>query len=148
MVDIIKNKEELNNILLGQIKSWWGDVITLDILTRLIGIYNIYMKDDMETNQIIRTVKELFRKNIDNPTELSKLIDEYLIPKELERKINAEISTPYNLRQKMLEKIPNEFWKTTKTVFEPCCGKGGFVLDIINKFMDGMKNSILNKTER
>jgi hypothetical protein len=31
------------------------------------------MKDDKETNQIIRTVKELFMKNIKNNRELSNL---------------------------------------------------------------------------
>ena len=38
-----------------------------------------YMKDDKETNQIIRTIKELFTKNIKNNRELSILIDKYLI---------------------------------------------------------------------
>ena len=41
---------------------------------------------------------------------ISKLIDEYLIPQELEKKKNAEISTPYKLRQEMLEKMPKDFW--------------------------------------
>ena len=70
---------------------------------------NVYMKDDKETNQIIRTVKELFMKNIKNNRELSNLIDKYLIPQELEKKSNAEVSTPFKLRQEMLDKIPVEF---------------------------------------
>ena len=44
------------------------------------------MKDDKETNQIIRTVKELFMKNINNSKQLGELIDKYLIPQELEKK--------------------------------------------------------------
>jgi len=43
------------------------------------------MKDDKETNKIIRTIKELFMKNIKNNRELSILIDKYLIPQELEK---------------------------------------------------------------
>jgi hypothetical protein len=50
------------------------------------------------TNQLIRTVKELFIKNKNNMKELSKLIDEYLIPQDLEKKTNAEVSTPYKTR--------------------------------------------------
>jgi len=42
------------------------------------------MKNDKETNQIIRTVKEIFSKNINNNKELSVLIDKYFIPQELE----------------------------------------------------------------
>ena len=100
------------------------------------------MKDDKKTNQIIRTVKELFMKNIKNNRELSNLIDKYLIPQELEKKNNAEVSTPFKLRQEMLDEIPVDFWKSTKKVFEPCAGKGGFIVDIIDRFMNGLKETI------
>jgi len=86
------------------------------------------MKNDKEKNQIIRTVKELFMKNIHNNRELSNLIDKYLIPQELETKSNTEMSTPFTLRQEMLNTIPVEFWTSTKTMFEPCAGKGGFMI--------------------
>lgn len=100
------------------------------------------MKDDKETNQIIRTVKELFMKNIKNNRELSKLIDKYLIPQELEKKSNAEVSTPFKLRQEMLDKMHVEFWTSIKKVFEPCAGKGGFIIDIIDRFMNGLEEAI------
>jgi type I restriction-modification system DNA methylase subunit len=67
------------------------------------------------------------------------LIDKYLIPQELEKKSNAEVSTPFKLRQGMLDKIPLEFWTSIKKVFEPCAGKGGFIVDIIDRFMEGLK---------
>jgi hypothetical protein len=41
------------------------------------------MTNDKETNQIIRTIKEIFMKNITNMKELSSLIDKYFIPQEL-----------------------------------------------------------------
>jgi len=106
------------------------------------------MKDDKETNQIIRTVKELFMKNTSNSKQLSQLIDKYLIPKELEKKNNAEVSTPFKLRQEMLDKIPVEFWSSIKKVFEPCAGKGGFIVDIIDRFMNGLKDTIPDEKER
>ena len=62
-----------------------------------------------------------------------------IIPSQNERKNNAEFSTPYELRNEMLDKIPKDFWTTPKKVFEPCCGKGGFVIDVIRRFMDGLK---------
>ncbi len=103
---------------------------------------------DKETNQIIRTVKEIFSKNINNNKELSVLIDKYFIPQELEKKSNAEVSTPFKLRQEMLDKMPIEFWTTPKKVFEPCSGKGGFVIDIIDRFMIGLKETIPDEKER
>ena len=83
--------------------------------------------------------------NIKNNTKISKLIDKYLIPKELEKKSNAEVSTPYKLRNEMLDKIPLEFWTKKRKVFEPCSGKGGFIIDIIDRFMNGLKYQYKDK---
>jgi len=77
-------------------------------------------------------------------TEKSQLVDKYLIPQELEKKKNAEVSTPYKLRQEMIDTIPVEFWSKKQKVFEPCSGKGGFLIDIIDKFL---KHSTLSYKE-
>jgi hypothetical protein len=64
---------------------------------------------------------------------LHNKVDE-TIPSKYESKNNAEYTTPYKLRCEMIDKIPDDFWKTPKKVLEPCCGKGGFVISIIEKF--------------
>ena len=148
MFKLIENDRYVYNILIDQTKSWWGKSIDSNILKKFVNIYLKYVKDDKETNQIIRTVKELFVKNINNSKQLSELIDKYLIPQELEKKSNAEVSTPFKLRQEMLDKIPIEFWRSIKKVFEPCAGKGGFIIDIIDRFMNGLKDTISNEKER
>lgn len=143
MFKFIETNEYVYNILIDQTKSWWGKSIDAIILKKFTQIYMKYMMDDKETTQIIRTVKEIFVKNIKNNRELSKLIDTYLIPQELEKKSNAEVSTPFKLREEMLDKMPSEFWKSpTHMVFEPCAGKGGFLIDIIDRFMIGLKEAI------
>jgi len=48
----------------------------------------------------------------------------------------------------MLDKIPVKFWTSIKKVFEPCAGKGGFIVDIIDKFMIGLEEAIPDKKER
>ena len=99
-----------------------------------------------ETKDII---KELFVKNLEiYPSEISKLIDNKLIPNDVEKKQNAEVSTPNSLRQEMLDKIPIEFWSKKRKVFEPCAGKGGFLIDIIGRFMNGLKDEIKDPKER
>lgn len=138
MFNFIQSNEYCYNILIDQTKSWWGVNLNTNVLKLFINIYIKYVKNDKETNQIIRTIKELFMKNVNNSNELSKLIDKYLIPQEIEKKDNAEVSTPYKLRQEMLDKIPEDFWKEKHTVFEPCSGKGGFLIDIVNRFMKGL----------
>jgi len=148
MFNLIENDEYVYNILIDQTKSWWGKSIDSKIIKKFINVYMKYMKDDKETNQIIRTVKELFMKNISNSKQLSELIDKYLIPQELEKKSNAEVSTPFKLRHEMLDKIPIDFWKSIKKVFEPCVGKGGFIVDIIDKFMNGLKDVITDEKDR
>ena len=148
MFKLIENNEYVYNILIDQTKSWWGKSIDSKIIKKFINVYMKYMKDDKETNQIIRTVKELFMKNIKNNRELSNLIDKYLIPQELEKKNNAEVSTPFKLRQEMLDKIPKKFWNKLQKVFEPCAGKGGFIVDIIYRFMNGLKEAIPDEKER
>ena len=139
MIEVIENDKHLFDVFVNQIKTWWGKLIDIKIF---VDIYIKYMKVDKETTQVIRTVKELFMKNIKNTRKLSILIDKYLIPTERERKENGEVTSPFVLRLPMLDKIPVDFWKTPKKVFEPCSGKGGFILDIIDKFMDGLKESI------
>jgi len=135
-------------ILIDQTRQWWGNLIDSVIFKKLINIYVKHMVDDQETNQIIRTIKELFMKNITNMKELSSLIDKYFIPQELEKKINAEVSTPHKLRQEMLDKIPLKFWKSPRRVFEPCAGKGGFLIDIIDRFMIGLSSMISDEKIR
>ena len=107
-----------------------------------INILTKHLKDDKAVSQIIQTIKASFIKNIQNSRELSSLIDEYLIPQELEKKSNAEVSTPFRLRQEMMDKVPIDFWKSIQKVFEPCSGKGGFLLDIIDRFMIGLHDMI------
>jgi len=103
------------------------------------------MKDEKETNEIIKTVKELLMKE---KGELSNEIDKCFIPQKHEKKTNAEISTPSKLRKEMLDKIPVEFWTSKKRVFEPCCGKGGFIIDIIDRFMTGLAEVIHDPKQR
>ena len=145
---LIQSDKNKHLILINQIRTWWGKNINNKQIELLIKIFIDYMNNDKETEQLIRTIKELFCKNINNRKELSKVIDKYLIPLELEKNSNAEVSTPFKLRQEMLDKIPVEFWKSIKKVFEPCSGKGGFLIDIIDRFMIGLKETIPDEKER
>ena len=148
MYNYINEQPYIYDILIDQTKSWWGDKIDAPIIKKFIQIYTKYLKDDKETNQIIRTVKELFVKNINNQDEMSNLIDQYLIPTELEKRGSAEVSTPHILRIEMMDSIPDEFWTLPRKVFEPCSGKGGFLINIINKFMIGLNGLIPDDKER
>jgi len=130
----IKDNNELYDILLNQFKIWWEKDIKMDEFDKLNEIFNKYLSLDGDINNIVEVIKDIFVQAKDNTDELSKLVDKYLIPQELEKKKNAEVSTPYKLRNEMLDKVPEDFWKSPKKVFEPCSGKGGFLVDIVNRF--------------
>lgn len=148
MFAVMDSDDRLRNILLEQLKSWWGKDVGIDVFRKIVDIYTKYVAGDTGTNQIIRVVKELFVKNVGNAKQLSGLIDTYFVPQEMEKKKNAEVSTPRKLRQEMLDRMPAEFWTSPKRVLEPCAGKGGFVIDIVDRFMDGMKELISCEKER
>lgn len=164
--DYINNNEELKNIFINQLSICWNinTVNKSTIIEKFIDLYNLRLKNITEFNNIIEMIKELFVHSIENQKELSKLIDEYLKPQIIERKENAEISTPYFLRQEMLNTLSNDLWKakqitigrgrTKRTkielpkIFEPCSGKGGFIIDIIDRLMDGLKETYKDPKQR
>jgi type I restriction-modification system DNA methylase subunit len=64
-----------------------------------------------------------------------------------ERKNLAEIPTPPALKKEMLDTIPEGFWTRKQLALEPCCGKGGFLVDLVDRFMTGLVD-IEDKEER
>jgi len=149
MFEYVKMHVELYIILVKQIVTWWGDIEdTEEIINFIQKIYLNYLESDEELRQNVTLIKELFIMNVNKSKELSTLIDKYLIPQDVEKKKNAEVSTPCKLRCEMLDKIPIEFWTTIKKVFEPCAGKGGFIIDIIDRFMNGLRELIPDEKER
>ena len=148
MFFLVDTNEKTKSILIEQVRVWWGKGVSSEDVEGLLRIFSRYLEKDKGTTMLIRQVKELFCKNIKNSRELSKIIDKYLIPQENEKKKNAEVSTPHPLRQEMLDKIPEEFWTQKKKVLEPCCGKGGFLMDIVERFMEGLKEQYPDEKER
>ena len=136
IIDYINENEYLIDIIEETINTWCNK------------LYDSYFKFDKKFNLIIIEIKEIFKLNLYNKNELSKSIDKYLVPHINEKKQNAEVSTPSVLRKEMIDIIPPDFWTTPKKVFEPCCGKCGFLIDIIDKFMYGLKEIIKDDEER
>ena len=147
MIELINENKYLKEIIEDTITTWCNKK-NKEILETFKLLYDKYYINNEKFNNIVKEIRDIFKYNLNNKNELSKSIDKYLIPHENEKKQNAEISTPASLRKEMIDKIPDEFWKTPKKVFEPCSGKGGFLLDIVDKFMNGLKELIENEEER
>jgi hypothetical protein len=111
----------------------------------------IIIKNIMNTiidnnSEIVNNIREIYK--IASADKIRELIEKHFIPTNDEKKQNAEVPTPVKLVDEMLNAVPVEYWKTPRKVFEPCCGKGNFVLGIFDKFYTGLEELYPDKIER
>ena len=99
-----------------------------------------------KNEEIVNSIREIY--GIASADKLRSLIEKHFIPTNDERKKNAEVPTPVKLVDDMLDRIPLGFWKTIQKVFEPCCGKGNFVLGIFDRFYKGLEETYPDEIER
>ena len=109
----------------------------------IVNIMNNIIDDNAE---IVNNIREIY--SIAPANKLRELIEKHFVPTKDEKNDNAEVPTPVTLVNVMLQMIPDEFWKTPKRVFEPCCGKGNFVLGIFDKFYKGLEELYPDEIER
>ena len=109
----------------------------------IVNIMNHIIDNNAE---IVNNIREIY--SIAPANKLRDLIAKHFIPTIDEKKNNAEIPTPVKLVDEMLNTIPVDFWKTPKKVFEPCCGKGNFILGIFDRFYKGLEEMYPDEIER
>ena len=104
------------------------------------------MKTIIENNlEIVNSIREIYRSDF---IMVRKMIEKHFIPSNEEKKNNAEIPTPVVLVEEMLDKVPVDYWSsTTNKTFEPCCGKGNFVLGVVDRMLKGLEH-IEDKKDR
>ena len=110
------------------------------------NLYNSIIRIIENNNEIINNIREIYRTA--PADKIHQLIAKHFIPSIEEKKNNAEIPTPLELVNEMLSKILQDFWKTPKLVFEPCCGKGNFVMKIFENFYIGLSELYPDENER
>ena len=110
------------------------------------NLYNSIIRIMENNNEIINNIREIYRTAPAN--KIHELIAKHFIPSIEERKNYAEIPTSLELVNEMLNKILEIFWSSPKQVFEPCCGKGNFVMKIFEKFYNGLSELYPDKSER
>lgn len=141
LLDIIKTKKE-KDILLKKINDNFK--ISENYLNKIINKYIEEMTS--ESNEyILDEIFEIYARS--SPEELRKVIEKHFIPSDEQRKKNAEIPTPVELVDDMLNKIPDEYFTSENKTLEPCCGKGNFVLAIFERYFEGLSH-IENEIER
>jgi hypothetical protein len=144
---VIRNISK-KDIVISLLQGIWGKKITEKTIEIFKKAYTEELQKNNTLTENIRYLKERFIAVKDNPRTLYQVIEEFLIPHEIERKNNAEISTPEQLRKKMIDTIPIKLWTTKIRVFEPCCGKGGFVIDLFERFMLNLSDKFPDEQKR
>ena len=139
---IIKTTEFYNKLLLKKINDNFK--ISENYLNKIIDKYIEDMTSELN-EYILNEIFEIYARS--SPEELRKVIEKHFIPSDEQRKKNAEIPTPVELVDEMLDKIPKEFWNKIHKTLEPCCGKGNFVLAIFERYFNGLSH-IENEIER
>jgi site-specific DNA-methyltransferase (adenine-specific) len=114
-----------------------------NIYISIVNKMNIIIDNNAE---IVNNIREIYSRAPAH--KLRELIEKHFIPTNDEKKTNAEVPTPVKLVEEMLETIPQAFWKKPQKVFEPCCGKGNFVLGIFDRFYNGLEETYPDEIDR
>jgi hypothetical protein len=109
----------------------------------IVNIMNVIIDNNEE---IINNIREIY--SIAQSVKLRLLIEKHFIPTSDEKKRHAEVPSPVIVIEEMLDTLPKDFWETPKKVFEPCCGKGNFVLGIFDRFYKGLENMYPDEIDR
>jgi hypothetical protein len=137
--DVINEKEDLLIVLL-QIKQ-------INVKHDNYYMFRNIMNKIIDTNEeIVNNIREIYLTA--PPKKLRELVEKHFVPSIDEKKKNAEVPTPVILVDEMLDKVPTSFWTMPRKVFEPCCGKGNFVLGIFDRLYKGLEEMYPDEIER
>ena len=110
----------------------------------------VFEKDKIGLNEafdwIVNNIREIY--SVAPAHKLRQLLSKHFIPTNDEKKQNAEVPTPVKLVDEMINIIPLDFWKKPQKVFEPCCGKGNFILGIFDRFYGALEPMYPDSEER
>ena len=110
--------------------------------------FNFMVNETYDYDFITKRIKQIFLECKDDRKKFAETVIEYFTPTDREKKNNAEIPTPRELKLEMTSKVPLPFWTEKQKVLEPSVGKGGFCLEVIEFFMIGLKEKIPDENER
>lgn len=102
----------------------------------------------LDIQAVYDDLRETLRSAKGNLTTYSDIIYKIFKPTEHQKKTRAEVSTQPSLRRDVLSKIPPKFWKNPNSkILEPCCGKGGFLVDLLVRLKEGLKEYFTDEEE-
>lgn len=143
--------DENKEIIINQLRLSENNNIPEDFMEKVMDTYEKCLKNNEEFNNKVKRIKELIVDAAGDGIKLQELLYKYLQPTEEEKKNNAEVSTPPALANEMYNKVveydPNLFKKPLK-IFDPCTGKGVFMLVARDNLMKSLESEYPDEKER
>ena len=100
------------------------------------NIMSFIIKNNIE---IINSIRDIY--NSKSSIVIRQLVEKHFLSTLKEQKEHAEIPTPVILVEEMLNTVPVTYWSSiTNKTFESCCGKGNFVLGIVDRMLKGLEH--------
>jgi hypothetical protein len=148
MLVTIKNDQQLSQIFNSQVSIWWQHPHH-QILNTIEFVLNKYK----EFGNIIYTSASIFKANmmslIDQPNQLLELINSCLKPKIIEKTKHAEVFTPMEIINEMLDQLPQGIWSNPNLKWlDPANGMGNFPVAVYLRLMDGLENVMPDQAQR
>ena len=146
------SNNKIYNDIINQInRGWFSDTDNkTDIQKLLMDYINLIEKPEIGTGLIdtIADLKDFFKNKLE-PLKIYQAIDNYVSTIETNRTTLADISTPIQLVNEMLDELPNDVWDNPDLKwFDPAVGRGIFIIVIFNRLMDSLKIKIPNEFQR
>lgn len=150
IIETLLLSKDFGDVDFNLIKSIYNTIYDTDYIDR--KIFNFNNKIHLLYNNMSENT-ECVKDNLPN---VIKLIEDYLKPSSTEKKKMGEVFTPlFNVKGcvydqlNQLDKININFWKNKYAkVLDACAGVGNYPIVLVKKFMEGLKDEIVNPEER
>ena len=143
--------DENKFIIDNQLRISENNNLPSDFMEKIMNTYETHLADNEDFKNKVARVKELIVDAGDDSDKLADLVHKFIIATDKEKKDNAEYATPPQLANDMVNKVqeidPNLFKKSFK-IFDPCVGKGVFMLILKNILMKTLENTYPNPEKR
>jgi hypothetical protein len=149
--ELEKSNVKIYNDIIDQINRGWFKKTNNNDIQKLLMDYVKLIETPVIGSGLIDTIADLkeFFKNKLKPLKIYEAINDYVSIIETNRTTLADISTPIQLVNEMLDKIPNYVWDDPDLKwFDPAVGRGIFIIVIFNRLMDSLKIKIPNEFKR
>ena len=132
---LLLGMNDVDNVNLSVIKYIYDIRLDKEVINKKLYLFN------QNVNLIYNSIRENPGIISDMLGNLMELVDSYLKPSNTEKKIHAEVMTPFFKIEETLDMFDPSDWKNPNLKwFGPSAGLGNFQACIVKRLMEGLKD--------